>query len=67
VILWRLRGVTDREVVCEIEKHRGGYRLLVKRGEEVMVEEAHDSVKSAKAKALTFKNTLLQQGWSVDS
>jgi hypothetical protein len=63
MILWRLRGVTSKEVVCSIEKHAGGYRLLVERGEEAMVDEAHGSVDEATCKTETFKRELTRIGW----
>lgn len=65
MILWRLRGVTSKEVVCEVEKHPGRYRLVVKRGDEVMVDEAHDSVEEARAKAEVFREKLESIGWEA--
>jgi hypothetical protein len=64
VILWSVRGITDREVVCEIEKHPGGYRLLVEHGGEAMVDEAHDSVEDARRKAEVFREKMKEMGWT---
>jgi hypothetical protein len=58
MILWRFRGVTSKDVVCEIEKHPGRYRLVVKRGDEVMLDEAHASIEEARTRAQVIRKKL---------
>lgn len=72
VILWRLRGYTDpegeyggTEVVCSCQKEDSAYRLLVRHGDEVQVDEGHTSVATVQARADALRAELLQRGWTL--
>jgi hypothetical protein len=65
MILWRLSDGASGELVCEVEKHTGRYRLVVKRGDEVLVDEAHHAIDEARTTAEVFRKKLESMGTLV--
>jgi hypothetical protein len=63
MILWRLRFITA-EVVCSIKKEPGGYRLLVKQGEDTERDESLPDVTHARLKAAALREQLLSMGFT---
>jgi hypothetical protein len=73
MILWRLHGYADpegeyarSEVVCSIERVTSRYRLRVKRGGTVQINEPHASATAAQEKAEALRTELLKQGWTAE-
>jgi hypothetical protein len=55
-----------REVVCSIHRSaEGGYRLLVKHGEEMQADEGYLSALSARIKANALRAELMNRGWTL--
>lgn len=69
--LWTLRvysgrrpGVECSEVTCAIERHRGGYRLLLQRDGEIKLHESHSGLAAARRKAEVLLKAL---EWNTDT
>lgn len=50
------------EVVCSLDKWKGGYRLLVEHAGRIETDESHPSIDTARTKANALKQQLVEMG-----